>query len=289
MTARWIVGIDGSPVAVDAMHWAALHAGDRQAELVAVSAFQVPTVLALLTAKRGFGVDELGLAATAAHDIDMAIEQVGGDVAPGTVTVQPRVEEGPAAHVLVDLATEADLLVLGRNGSGELRNHPVGSVTRYCATHATAPVVVVPDGWTAARSELIVVGFDGSPNSADAVAWALEFADAAATVRIVSAIDVAPWLDENLTRERFPDEIAAEEARLGELLDVLDPERRAERVVVLHSPRQALAEAAGTADLIVVGTRGHGGIAAGLMGSVSTWILHGTHAPVVVVPKRRAS
>jgi nucleotide-binding universal stress UspA family protein len=285
MTRRWIVGIDGSDAAVDAMHWAARHAAERSAELVAVSAFHVPAVMAAFTAKRGMGVDEIGLAATAAHDIDMAIEQASGDVEPGTVMVQPRVEEGQAAHVLVDAAADADLLVMGRRGSGELRDHLLGSVSRYCATHSSTPVVVVPDGWEHRPSEKIVVGFDGSENSADAVRWALGFAGATTKVEIVAAIDVAPWLDARVTRERFPDEVAEQEQRVNDQIDALDVDGRAERSIVLHSPRQALAEAAGSADLLVVGARGQGGVAAGLLGSVSTWILHDTNAPVVVVPR----
>lgn len=285
MTRRWIVGIDGSDAAIDAMHWAARHAADRSAELVAVSAFHVPAVLAAFTAKRGMGVDEIGLAATAAHDIDVAIEQASGDVEPGTVMVQPQVEEGQAAHVLVDVAADADLLVMGRRGSGELRDHRLGSVSRYCATHSSTPVVVVPDGWEHRAAETIVVGFDGSENSADAVRWALDFAGESAGVVVVAAIDVAPWLDARVTRERFPDEVAAQEQRVNDQLDAIDPDGRADRSIVLHSPRQALAEAAGSADLIVVGTRGHGGVAAGLLGSVSTWMLHDTNAPVVVVPR----
>lgn len=285
MTGRWIVGIDGSDAAIVAMHWAARHAAEHGAELVAVSAFHVPAVMAAFTAKRGMGVDDIGLAATAAHDVDVAIEQASGDVEPGTVMVQPWVEEGQAAHVLVDLAADADLLVIGRRGSGELREHLLGSVSRYCATHSSTPVVVVPDGWEQRRSERIVVGFDGSDNSVDAVRWALEFAGESARVRIVAAIDVAPWLDARVTRERFPDEIAEHEQRVNDQLDSLDPDVRAERSIVLHSPRQAIAEAAGSADLLVVGARGHGGVAAGLLGSVSTWILHDTNAAVVVVPR----
>jgi len=285
-TGRWVVGIDGSDAAIDAMHWAARHAAERNAELVAIGAFHVPAVMAAFTAKRGMGVDELGLAATAAHDIDVAIEQASGDVEPGTVMVQPQVEEGQAGHVLVDAAADADLLVLGRRGSGELREHLLGSVSRYCATHSTAPVVVVPDGWEQRLSETIVVGFDGSDNSCDALIWALDFAGPTGRVRIVAAIDVAPWLDARVTRERFPDEIAEQEQRVNEQLDAIDLEGRAERSIVLHSPRQAIAEAAGSADLLVVGARGRGGVAAGLLGSVSTWILHDTNAPVVVVPRK---
>lgn len=43
------------------------------------------------------------------------------------------------------------------------------------------------------------------------------------------------------------------------------------------------------ADLIVVGTHGHGGIAAAILGSVARGLCHAAHCPVLVVPPARAS
>lgn len=288
MSERWIVGIDGSSTAVDALRWAARHAAGRGAELTALGAFQVPPVMAVYVAKRGMGVDEIGIAATTAHDIDHALEQVADEVEPGQVTVQPMVVEGEPSHELVDAARDADLLVVGRSGRGGLRDHLFGSVSRYCATHATEPVVVVPPDWSSSTAERIVVGFDGSEHAARAVQWALEFAGTGTTVQIVSAIDVAPWLSAELTRERFPDEVAEEERKFSAELDALDPDGKAEHTIVLHSARQALSEAAGSADLLVVGARGNGSAMAGVLGSVSTWLLHDASVPVVVVPRHRS-
>jgi nucleotide-binding universal stress UspA family protein len=282
MTSRWIVGIDGSETAVDALRWAARHAVGRDAELTALGAFHVPAYLALFTAKRGFGVDEVGIGATTAHEIDEALERVAADVEPGQVTVQPLVVEGQAAHALVEAAADADLLVVGRRGTNDLRDHVFGSVSRYCVTHSAAPVVVVPTGWTTPSSERLVVGFDGSPEASAAVRWAFDFAGEQAAITIVSAIDVAPWVGADLTRERFPDEVAAEEARIAALLDAVDPDGRARRVIAVHSPRQVLAEAMGETDLMVLGAVGSGR-ASGL-GSVSTWSLHNATVPVTIVP-----
>ncbi|HYN35304.1 MAG TPA: universal stress protein [Ilumatobacteraceae bacterium] len=282
MTKHWIVGVDGS--SVDALRWAVEHASSRGAEVTALAAFHVPAVMALLTAKRGFGVDELGLAATAGHDLDLAI----ADVASDTV-VKPLVVEGQPAHVLVDAAATADALVVGQRGSGELRHHRLGSVSRYCATHSTAPVVVVPPGWGPQRrlqsGERIVVGFDGSDNAAAALRWALDFAHSDAAIEVVAAIEVAPWLDERDTRDRFPDEVAEQEQTLTAAIDAIDVDHRTERSLVLDDPRHALGEAAGSADLIVLGARGHGVLAVEFLGSVSTWVLQDAPVPVVVVPK----
>jgi nucleotide-binding universal stress UspA family protein len=277
MTKHWIVGVDGS--SVDALRWAVEHGPPRGAAVTALAAFHVPAMMAMMTAKRGFGVDELGLSATAGHDLDMAIADVASDA-----VVTPQVVEGQAAHVLVDAAASADALIVGQRGSGELRHHRLGSVSRYCATHAAVPVVVVPPGWTPQANQRIVVGFDGSDNAAAALRWALDFADADATIEVVAAMDVAPWLGERDTRTKFPDEVAEHEQTLTAAIDAVDVAQRAERSLVLDDPRHALAAAAGSADLIVVGARGHGVKAMEFLGSVSTWMLQDCPVPVVVVP-----
>lgn len=280
MTDRWIVGIDGSKASVDALGFALHHAQERDVAITAVTAFHVPAVMALMTAKRGFGVDELGLEATAGHDLDVIIDQLGA-----RDCVTPLVAEGPASHVLVDTAAQADLLIVGQQGDGDLRQHRLGSVSRYCATHSAVPVAVVAEGWDERPATgCVVVGFDGSQNAAAALRWALEFAAEDVTVRVVVAMEVAPWLDEQTTRERFPEEVAAHEQSMSEAIDAIDTTGRTERVMVVDSPRPALREAGRSADLVVVGARGHGGIAAELLGSVSTSVVQDTVVPVVVVP-----
>ena len=285
MTAHWIVGIDGSEAAVAALRWTLGQGAQRDVQVTALGAYHVPAIMAMFTAKRGFGVDELGLAATAGHDVDLAIEAATGS-AVAAVPVQPLVIEGQAQHVLVDASVDADLLAVGRTGAGDLRHHLLGSVSRYCVTHAHAPVAVVPVDASPGAVSSIVVGFDGSDHAGAALRWALDFAGDTAGVRAVAAIEVAPWVDEELSRERFADQIDAEQQRITDALDAVDPDGRAERSIVLQGPRQALAEAQSGADLVVVGTRGHGRIAAGLLGSVSTWLLQDSKVPVVVVPNR---
>jgi nucleotide-binding universal stress UspA family protein len=277
MTIHWIVGVDGT--SVDALRWAVDHAAPRGADVAALTAFHVPAVMALMAAKRGFGVDELGLAATAGHDLDMAIAGVASDT-----VVTPTIVEGQAGHVLVDAAATADGLILGQRGTGELRQHRLGSVSRYCATHSTTPVVVVPPGWAPKPSARIVVGFDGSDNAAAALRWALDFATTGTTVEVIAAMEVAPWLGERETRDKFPDEVVEQEEKLTAAIDAVDVDHRTERSLVLDGPRHALAEAARSADLIVVGARGRGVIASEFLGSVSTSLLQDSSVPVVVVP-----
>lgn len=283
MTTECIVGIDGSPVAIDALRWAIRNVDPSAGRVVALSAWHVPVPLKLLMAKRSFDVDRLGLHAEADHAIDAALGALDADDRAGVV-IDRRVAEGVASSVLLTHATDADLLVLGRRGIGGVKQLIVGSVSRHCATHAVVPTVIVPPGFDQPRTRRIAVGFDGSENACAALRWALDFFDEDATVRLIGAIDVSPWLDVESTLNRFPREVELEEQRLTNAADSVDAERRAERHIVLHGPKQALAEASGSADIVVLGARGHGAIGAALLGSVTTWMLHECPCPVAVVP-----
>ena len=127
-----------------------------------------------------------------------------------------------------------------------------------------------------ARSDSLVT--DLAPTSS------LSSANTYATIGVVAAMVVAPWLGERDTRAKFPDEVAEQEESLTAAIDSIDVDHRTERSLVLDDPRHALGEAAGSADLIVVGARGHGVKAMEFLGSVSTWMLQDCSVPVVVVP-----
>jgi nucleotide-binding universal stress UspA family protein len=57
-----------------------------------------------------------------------------------------------------------------------------------------------------------------------------------------------------------------------------------DRLVEPRNPVDALLESAGNSDLLVVGTRGHGGFTGLLLGSVSQQVSHHAPCPVVIVP-----
>jgi nucleotide-binding universal stress UspA family protein len=59
------------------------------------------------------------------------------------VRVERAIVEGPAAHVLVKEAKDAELLVVGSRGHGDIAGLLLGSVSHHCAVHATCPVVII--------------------------------------------------------------------------------------------------------------------------------------------------
>lgn len=138
----------------------------------------------------------------------------------------------------------------------------------------------------------IVVGVDGSENARRALSWAVEEAQLRqAGVEAVHAwelpmyvgfggpvaIDPAPY--EEGARALLDEEIAA--------VPVTGLPAPITEVVVRGSPAWALLEIAKTADLVVVGSRGRGGFAGLLLGSVSQQVAQHAECPVVIVPHAR--
>jgi nucleotide-binding universal stress UspA family protein len=141
---------------------------------------------------------------------------------------------------------------------------------------------------------VIVVGVDGSDESKEALRWALEEARLRqATLRAVNAWTypaifgptyIPPdVLDRSLLEENADQTLSAAIADVAGA----DPPAYVERVVTEGPAAQALVEAAKAADLLVVGSRGHGGFTGLLLGSVSQQCVQHASCAVVIVRKPR--
>jgi nucleotide-binding universal stress UspA family protein len=282
---RWVVGVDGSDGAANALRWAIGMAESTGADVVPVCAWHVPLSIAALAGRREIDVDRMGLEAGAELAAMSTIERVVADGGDGVSIDDLQTIEGHPSEVLLDLTGGRTGVVVGRRGISEVRHRLLGSVSRDLATHGAGAVVVVPEEWPARPCGSIVVGFDGSDHSQAALEWAVINAPDGATVRALIAVDVIPWLRPELVAERHPEYVEAAESRIRVAADKVDPEGRVGRDVVLHGPRQALAEAMNDADLVVVGPRGIGAVGRTLLGSITSWILHDARCPVAVVPR----
>ena len=138
----------------------------------------------------------------------------------------------------------------------------------------------------------IVVGVDGSEQSRHALAWALD----EARLRAVDVHAVHVWSYPSIGAAPLaPPLVDFEqlEAEAHTLLDDVIAQADAQGVTVHKHvyegyPSRCLLEVAGDADLVVVGSRGRGGFAGLLLGSVSQQVAHHATCPVVVVPDRLA-
>lgn len=138
----------------------------------------------------------------------------------------------------------------------------------------------------------IVVGVDDSPGGRAALAWALEEARLRDAELEVTHVFSLPWT-EGLDAD-WPTVEASYADQAKQMLErlIADASTTATAVkpvsVVLRSegPAFGLLERSKGADLLVVGTRGRGGFAGVLLGSVSTQCVQHANCPTVVVPLR---
>jgi nucleotide-binding universal stress UspA family protein len=202
--------------------------------------------------------------------------------------VQSQLVVGFPIPVLIEEARRAELVVIGDRGLGGVTGLLIGSVAVALAAHAESPVVVVRgEAETPDPAAPVVVGVDGSPTSEAALAFAFE----AAAARKVPLVAVHTWWDllvdpttaplldwdaiENDEREVLAERLAG----WGEKY----PDVRVQRLVARDHPSHALVEQSLRAQLVVVGSRGRGGVAGVVLGSVSHAVLHRAHCPVAVV------
>jgi len=137
----------------------------------------------------------------------------------------------------------------------------------------------------------IVAGVDGSPSSMSALRWAVRQAgltgaavDAVIAWHYPVAASGYGWaptdLEGGFDFKENAEKVLAD--AIGTACDSgSDVPVRAR--VVEGNPAQVLLEASDGADLLVVGSRGHGGFTEALLGSVSQHCVHHAHCPVVVI------
>ena len=147
----------------------------------------------------------------------------------------------------------------------------------------------------------IVVGVDGSAHAAAALEWAAEEAALrSARLEVVHAwtfVPVTTPADSGLVPMAWTDNVelldvtrqAAEDAAADQVAEVLGPDHGASISVVESGAAEALIAAAADADLVVVGNRGRGNLAAALLGSTSAKVADEAPCPVVVVRARPES
>lgn len=293
---RIVVGIDGSPGSVGALDWALREAkAHGVTEIDAVMAWHQPTGWAIAG---NFGVmtpppdDLYNLAQTQLHNV------VDITPVPDGITINPVVQEGNAAEILLSYVTELDHLVVGSDGHSRIADMLRGSVTQQIVGHAPCTATVVPSHKEMDRSghegpitneEPIVVGVDGSEHSRRALGMAID--EALAHNRRVVAVWVWTEVATDLTTGTIdmPPADALESAAKGALKEFLDSADVPEGVelhglVVEGHPSTALLGQSRHAARLVVGSRGHGGFAGLVLGSVSRNVaLHAT-CPVTIVP-----
>lgn len=137
---------------------------------------------------------------------------------------------------------------------------------------------------------LIVVGVDGSEPSLAALHWAVDEARMRhGKVRAITAWHYPPvpsTVEDSGPNDSFH---AAERVQADALKAVAAEAVDIEGMLVRDSAATALLEAAKDADLLIVGSRGHGGFAGPRLGSVSGQVVHHAQCPVLIVRPRNGA
>jgi nucleotide-binding universal stress UspA family protein len=219
----------------------------------------------------------------------VAVVSRARELSPG-LEVAAEVSEGMPAHALTEASAYASCVVLGGHGRGSLAANLLGSTTDKVAVHALCPVIVVR-GQEESRQvrSSVVVGVDGSALSAAAIGYAFAKAsDYGLPLTVVHACPsratvgyVPPWQAAD-PAARVESERAATAQEIagwsGEFPDV-----RVNAHVLRGDPAAALVDHSREAALLVVGSRGFGGLGGRLVGSVSQAVVGRAHCPVAVV------
>ncbi|MER7251406.1 universal stress protein [Kribbella sp. NPDC000426] len=283
-----VVGYDGSPASEAAARWAVSTAYRLGRRLRMVHVLPWPVARSSGGTSVSHGVDTLRRGAW--RLLDKSCRDLGAEY-PGA-EIEAEVLIGDPGPGLLREAGSGSLLVLGSRGLGEVRDLAEGSVMAHVATHAAAPVVVVPADWRPRpdRRGQVVVGVDGSAESRNAIAFAVGFAEQ--TDASVTA--VLAWNEPQSTGpgdmlfpvhdlDALEEESAADlsEAVAGQAVD--HPDVKLVEKLVRGPAAKVLAAESRDADLLVVGSRGRGRIRSLLLGSVSRAVLHHASCPVAVV------
>lgn len=278
-----IVGVDGSRTGLEAAGWAAAEAALRRVPLTVAHA--VPKWICEEGAVRYAEVarwlrDGADTVLTAACD---RARRVWPQVRLESVLLP-----GDPRSALVKASEAAELLVVGSRGIGGVRGLLVGSVAYGVAAHARTNVVLIHEAPAAPRGE-IVIGTDGSPGACHALDVA--FAEAELRGSRLRAVQAWAWPHlggfEPASRESEQDTLRALKVSLAGHRD-RHPGVDVVAEVVHGHPVEVLREAAADADLLVVGSRGHGQLAGMLIGSISQALLHHAPCPLAVVRDRAA-
>lgn len=133
-----VVGIDGGPDSLRALVWAADYAGTVKAPLIALTAYDLPTVYGPYAM---VGWESSAELENQARNMlaDAVRHTLGNDT-----HAELRVVRGHPAEAMVAASSDARLVVVGSRGHGGFAGMVMGSVSQHVVSHARCPVVVLP-------------------------------------------------------------------------------------------------------------------------------------------------
>jgi len=282
-----VVGVDGSESSRGAARWAARWASARGERVLVVRVIPhnpIPTWTGGFRAM----VDGPDFAERVTAHVRDHLEQDAAELRAvhPELTIETAVVAGHPVELLARYAGQAAATVLAATGSSGLPG-VLGGTVGGVLHEAHGPVTVIPAEAVASDGP-VVVGLDGGPQSPRIAQVAI---DAAARLGCplvaVHAWEIDPAIPAEPLAMLMKDQ-ADIEAEYLQLLTRLTAGAQAVGVPVEHvvrwgRPHRVLAELAADAALLVLGSRGMGGFAGLLFGSVSRAVTRHPVCPTLVV------
>lgn len=278
-----LVGYDHSEGSTGALGWALDEAAQTDSPVLIVHASEWLTVTPPVVIGAQPWPDER--ARQGAQEALDAVVSAASQQHP-EVIVRGALADGPAAQRLTEMSHDAALIVLGSRGHGGFTGLLLGSTAIAVSAHAHCPVVIRPADRLGRPDGEVVVGVDRSPSSLIALDYAFDTAARHGTnlyVLGVWNIPSLPWRPPGLDAEQIR---ITEEQELRDLVEQKrsrQPDVPVRAEVVIDNPAHALTQAGAQGRLLVVGSRGRGGLTGLLLGSVSHQALQHAQCPVAVV------
>ena len=285
---RVIVGVDGSESSIEALRWAAQAAARRTWPLHVMTCAQLPvSIEAGMVGAGAFAGSSMDAIVHDQEEVNQRAVDLARTFGLG-LTVSGETVLGAPGYALVSVANSDDLLVVGATSHQGHLTDVLGSVPTVVAHRAKCPVVVVHGGERRSPDlSRIVVGVDGSAGSMAALEWAIDEALRSDAELVLVHGWMYPYAGVRTGISEPRDEMRLDAMRTLEAaahkVNELAPAVRRHSIITEESPAKAIIDAAVDADLVVVGSRGHGGFVALLLGSVSRTVLQHSSRPVAVV------
>lgn len=289
-----VVAVDGSDHAARAVTWAAEQAHLENRPLAIVNAAGTGDLRSIAWAGvAGLPTDPLPDLLTSSHAIVDAAVVLVRTLHPDLL-VRTHSELGDPRQVLVDLAPDAHLIVMGSRGRGTFRSMLLGSVSASVCKHASCPVVICRPPRHDGADRGIVVGADGSPESRVVIEFAFQqasfrresltvlhcFWDVVTAVAGTSGTDLPDDWQQDL-RVLLSESVAGLAEKYPDVEVTLQ---------VAHGfVDEALARLAGDWGMVVIGRHPARAMSQLLTGAMCTAVVERAHCTVAVVPEDPAS
>lgn len=284
MKQKVLIGYDGTPQGDDA-----LHLGRRLSEVLEAT----PVVTTVISHPRN-GVEEDAFDQAVTTFCEPLFGKAQELLSGLEVKTAPVVNDSPAAGIYEITDWEKPTaIVIGSTRHGKSGRVLVGTLGGSLLSGVRSSVAVAPRGYADGepRAGRIGIALDGSSESWRALAAAGHFAESAnAPLRIISVMGNPHYVLGGLLSPMGPEEYRefkehewerVYENAVERLPDGVDSEPQ----LIHGEPAEALAEATGDLDLLVLGSRGYGPVKGTLLGSVSARVMAAATCPVMVVPR----